>query len=213
MYQNGAQGTQNMYPTPLTDKTYKPIIRFNTQQITDYNKFAAQIQDQKTLVTKAPKKKVPSKMTKLNLNSEKIEARPYIFSFDNQEFKVPYVDILHQLKVGNFLQLIVTILRETVQDLEGYTLTGERQIFIRNEQAGQMNYYKKIPGGAKKLPNELNQQIRDFVLNNEILKFEPEMLEQFDLYIKSVFTRAFNRGQNLEKKRIDKQKLDKRNKK
>ena len=207
IYKNGAQATQNVYPTPWINNTYKPIIRFNTQQITDYNNFTTQIQpqEQKTLVTKAPKKKVPTKMTKLHLNSEKIEARPYIFSLKNQEFEVPYGEILHQLRVGNFLQLIVTILRETVQDLEGYTLTGQRQIFVRNEP-GQMNSYKKIIGGAKKLPDELNEQIREFVLKNEILKFEPETLEQFDLYIKSVFTRAFNRGQNLEKKRNDNRK-------
>ena len=42
-----------------------------------------------------------------------------------------------------------------------------------------------------------------FILETELLKNHPDIMSNFDKYFNMLFTRAFNRGQNLIKKQND----------
>ena len=84
------------------------------------------------------------------------------------------------LQEGNFLQLLVWILRETLESVENYTLSG-------NTYHGK----SRTEEGVKALPISLKTEIRRFLVETELLKNE-ESIEDLDSSMQRVYTKAFN---------------------
>ena len=84
------------------------------------------------------------------------------------------------LQEGNFLQLLVWILRETLESPENYTLSG-------NTYHGK----SRTEEGVKALPLALKTEIRRFLVETELLKNE-DTIEDLDSSMQRVYTKAFN---------------------
>ena len=136
----------------------------------------------------------------LSLYVNKIKSiSPYKLQFEGKVFEVHYDDLLAFFKDGNILSIVLFLLKLTLGDcLDEYTLTGSRQ--VKDPLTGRLG---KIQGTAKKLPEELKMSIREFIRQMEFLVFHPDIMDNFDAFINCVFTKAFNRVQNLVKKRKD----------
>ena len=96
--------------------------------------------------------------------------------------------------------LVQQIMKQCLEGkLSEYTLTGERQI---KDASGRLT---KVSNAAKKFPEELKQNIKNFILDTEMLVKHSELLDMhmFDSYMNSVFTKAFNREQDkLRKQKV-----------
>ena len=156
---------------------------------------------QDTLARKSKtQKKIYNQFRNLNLYLEKAKlCSPYRFQFNEQIFEIHYADLQKFVKDGNILSIVTFLLKLTLGDcLDEYTLTGCRQ--LTDPITGKS---RKCPGTAKKMPEDLKVNIKDYIRQMEFLIYHQDITDNLDAYINTVFTKAFNRRQNMIKKRID----------
>ena len=101
------------------------------------------------------------------------------------------------LLAGHLLFLATNILQEFLgEDLTPWTLTGQRQVRIQGR-------IQKIKDGAIQLPDELKDQISNFILKSHILINYPVILENFGRFYNVLLTKIFNRVQDkLRKQKV-----------
>ena len=143
----------------------------------------------------ARKTKVTPTFRDVKLNFDTIKNMiHYPLYFNHICHEIHYVDIKKHAKTGNFLMLVQQLMKKCLDgNFSEYTLTGQRQI---KDASGR---YTKVPK-AKKFPEELKQNIKKFILETQMLKKETELLKTFDKYMNIIFTKAFNREQDKERK-------------
>ena len=152
---------------------------------------------QRETTKKAPKpKNVKERFRDLNLYLDVIKNGHYDLFFNHKYHQVHFVDIKNHTRTGNFLMLVQQLMKQCLDGrLSDYTLTGQRQ--LKSSSDGRCS---KVKAAAKKFPEELKQNIKQFVIDTRLLINHPELLDIFDAYMNTVFTKAFNREQDKERK-------------
>ena len=144
------------------------------------------------------KTKVPTKFRDLKLNFETfktIQNGRYDLNFNGTFHTIFYEDIMKHAKNGNLLMLVQQLMKQCLEgNLSDYTLTGQRQL---KETSGRCT---KVKEAAKKFPEELKQNIKKFILETQMLINHQDLLQIFDAYMNTIFTKAFNREQDKERK-------------
>ncbi len=130
---------------------------------------------------------------------DKLRKHPGILEFNGKVIHVTLEDkrFVKPLNAGHMLMLATILLQEFLgEDLSAYTLTGQRQVWIN----GRM---QKVKDAATPLPDELKDQISNFILKSHILINYPVILENFDRYFKALVTKIFNRiHDKLQKRKV-----------
>ena len=136
------------------------------------------------------------KFRDLHLYLTEIKNSHYDLTFNDESYRVHFVDIQHFTRNGNILMLVQHLMKQCLDGkLTQYTLTGQRQLKTRSDGRST-----KVKDAAKIFPEELKQNIKQFVLDTQILMNHPELLDIFDSYMNTIFTKAFNREQDKERK-------------
>ena len=168
-----------------------------TAQNSQVDEFTVQPYEQKHLVTKI-NQKVPKQMNGFKFYLEKLKVCPIVISWNSQQFTILYEEFPNIFNNGNLLMLVISILQKCLgsEDLSQYTLTGRRQ--VKDPESGKSSW---VTNAANKLPEDLKLEIRNFILNSELMRNHPDILADFDRYFKTILTKSFNRVHDKMKKR------------
>ena len=176
------------------------IEEFTNQncQNSQVEEFTVQPYEKKHLVTKI-NQKVPKQMTRFKFYLDKLKVGPIVISWNSQQFTIRYDEFTSIFNNGNLLMLVISILEMCLgENLSGYTLTGIRQ--VKDPESGKVS---RVSNAAHKLPEDLKVEIKNFILNSQLMTNYPEILADFDRYFKTILSKSLNRVQDKLRKRKD----------
>ena len=173
--QNDIEAPVLSIPEPMVDTNDVMVF-----EVLDYSVMKPKISKSKTFNPR-----------KLTLNLDNLHTSNNCIFYEGRQIVIGQdAKTCKYLGQGNLLQLIIWLFKETLPDPQNYTLTG--RIFN-----GKDHHAK----GAKTLPKTLKNEIRRFLIETELLKYE-ECIVDLDTSMHRVYTKAFNVIRDAENARL-----------
>ena len=130
-----------------------------------------------------------TKFTGFKFYLNKLLKYPGIIDYENKVMHITVSDqrFTADFHSGHLLHLTTKILQEFLgKDLSTYTLTGQRQMRVEGKLT-------KVKEAAIKLPDELADKVKEFILKSHILIQYPEITDNFDGFFNTLVTKVLNR--------------------
>ena len=130
-----------------------------------------------------------TKFTGFKFYLNKLLKYPGVIDYENKVMHITVSDqrFTADFHSGHLLHLTTKILQEFLgKDLSTYTLTGQRQMRVEGKLT-------KVKEAATKLPDELADKVKEFILKSHILIQYPEITDNFDGFFNTLVTKVLNR--------------------